>query len=141
VINAVRPDAVALELCKQRALLFGMWRNPEKVGLVRMFLRCMRSSGGFKSKIDTFFSVRRLQASLMRVSELKVAMEESQKVKARIVLIDQDIDHRVIFIERDILMFTKLRRLEEKLIVAVVGLGHMDGIELLWKYAEDVGDD
>ncbi|KAI3937530.1 hypothetical protein MKW92_025599, partial [Papaver armeniacum] len=49
--------------------------------------------------------------------------------------------HRVIFIERDIFMFMKLRRLEEKVIVAVVGLGHMDGIELLWKYAEDFGDD
>ncbi|KAI3957919.1 hypothetical protein MKW92_014705, partial [Papaver armeniacum] len=38
-------------------------------------------------------------------------------------------------------MCARLRRLEEKVIVAVVGLGHMDGIELLWKLAEDVGDD
>ncbi|KAI3865386.1 hypothetical protein MKW92_053382, partial [Papaver armeniacum] len=48
---------------------------------------------------------------------------------------------KVIFKERDILMCARLRRLEEKVIVAVVGLGHMDGIELLWKLAEDVGDD
>ncbi|RZC49802.1 hypothetical protein C5167_018229, partial [Papaver somniferum] len=191
-----------LELCKQRASLLGMWRNPEKEGLVRMFLRCMKSPGGLKRMLDTFFSVRRLQASLMRVSELKVAMEESQKVKAKLVLMDQDIDvlskqfgsisinqninyrrlndmnhidtlkkwfmlrffpeitprsnmegirrwfylifpehHRVIFIERDIFMFIKLRRLEDKVIVAVVGLGHMNGIEILWKYAEDFGDD
>lgn len=31
--------------------------------------------------------------------------------------------------------------MEEKLIVAVVGRAHMDGIELLWKRAEDAGDD
>ncbi|KAI3979471.1 hypothetical protein MKX01_001663 [Papaver californicum] len=184
VINAVRPDTVALELCKQRALLLGGWKKPEKLGLVRMFLGCMRSSGGLKRKIDTFFGVRRLQASLMRVLELKVGMEEAQKVKARLVLIDQDayyqrlddldpvdilkkgfmllffpertprsnmeglrrwfqliFPYKVIFKDKDILMCTKLRRLEEKLIVAVVGLGHMDGIELLWKYAEVVGDD
>ncbi|KAI3902807.1 hypothetical protein MKW92_052990 [Papaver armeniacum] len=34
-------------------------------------------------------------------------------------------------------MFTRFRGMEEKLIVAVVGRAHMDGIELLWKRAED----
>ncbi|MCL7041339.1 hypothetical protein MKW94_030691, partial [Papaver nudicaule] len=46
---------------------------------------------------------------------------------------------RVITEDRDKHMFTELRRLEGK-IVAVVGMGHMDGIESLWKRAEN-GDD
>ncbi|KAI3945679.1 hypothetical protein MKW98_022953 [Papaver atlanticum] len=47
-----------------------------------------------------------------------------------------------LFIEdRDKHMFIMLRRMEERLIVAVVGMGHMDGIELLWKRAEDGDDD
>ncbi|KAI3847977.1 hypothetical protein MKW92_021301 [Papaver armeniacum] len=38
--------------------------------------------------------------------------------------------------DRDMLMFTKLRGFEGK-VVAVVGMGHMDGIEQLWKRAEE----
>lgn len=38
--------------------------------------------------------------------------------------------------DRDRFMFENLRNFEEK-VVAVVGLGHMDGIEILWKHAEE----
>ncbi|KAI3945694.1 hypothetical protein MKW98_022968 [Papaver atlanticum] len=38
--------------------------------------------------------------------------------------------------DRDMLMFTKLRGFEGK-VVAVVGMGHMDGIERLWMRAEE----
>ncbi|KAI3982650.1 hypothetical protein MKX01_031389 [Papaver californicum] len=44
--------------------------------------------------------------------------------------------HKVTVEGEDIVMFTSLRRMEERLIVAVVGIKHMDGIELLWKRAE-----
>ncbi|KAI3914653.1 hypothetical protein MKW92_006726 [Papaver armeniacum] len=42
-----------------------------------------------------------------------------------------------LFIEdRDKVMFTRLRRFRGK-VVAVVGMGHMDGIELMWKSSEN----
>ncbi|KAI3967291.1 hypothetical protein MKW92_024361, partial [Papaver armeniacum] len=40
---------------------------------------------------------------------------------------------------RDKHMFKELRRFQGK-IVAVVGMGHMDGIKLLWKRAEKGSD-
>ncbi|KAI3947430.1 hypothetical protein MKW92_048570 [Papaver armeniacum] len=43
---------------------------------------------------------------------------------------------KVLVEDRDKHMFTKLRHFEGK-VVAVVGMGHMDGIELLWKRAEN----
>ncbi|KAI3914184.1 hypothetical protein MKW92_002777, partial [Papaver armeniacum] len=46
---------------------------------------------------------------------------------------------KVLIEDRDKHMFKELRRFQGK-IVAVVGMGHMDGIELLWKRAEN-GDD
>ncbi|KAI3945687.1 hypothetical protein MKW98_022961 [Papaver atlanticum] len=46
---------------------------------------------------------------------------------------------KVIIEDRDKFMFTNLRSFQGK-IVAVVGMAHMDGIELLWKLAEE-GDD
>ncbi|KAI3884167.1 hypothetical protein MKW92_016971, partial [Papaver armeniacum] len=46
---------------------------------------------------------------------------------------------KVVVEDRDKHMFMELRRFEGK-IVAVVGIGHMDGIELLWERAEN-GDD
>ncbi|KAI3945680.1 hypothetical protein MKW98_022954 [Papaver atlanticum] len=44
--------------------------------------------------------------------------------------------HKVKVEDEDIVMFTSLRRMEERLIVAVVGIAHMDGIEQLWKREE-----
>ncbi|MCL7033346.1 hypothetical protein MKW94_013560 [Papaver nudicaule] len=49
--------------------------------------------------------------------------------------------YQLLIENRDKHMFTMLRRMEERLIVAVVGLGHMDGIELLWLRAEEAEDD
>ncbi|KAI3959342.1 hypothetical protein MKW98_018932 [Papaver atlanticum] len=43
---------------------------------------------------------------------------------------------RLIVEDRDKVMFTRLRRFRGK-VVAVVGMGHMDGIELMWKSAEN----
>ncbi|KAI3968600.1 hypothetical protein MKW92_028130 [Papaver armeniacum] len=43
---------------------------------------------------------------------------------------------RLIIEDRDKVMFTRLRRFRGK-IVAVVGMGHMDGIELMWKSSEN----
>ncbi|KAI3991916.1 hypothetical protein MKX01_012861 [Papaver californicum] len=43
---------------------------------------------------------------------------------------------RLIIEDRDKIMFTRLRRFHGK-VVAVVGMGHMDGIELMWKSAEN----
>ncbi|KAI3914188.1 hypothetical protein MKW92_002781, partial [Papaver armeniacum] len=45
-------------------------------------------------------------------------------------------DYKVTIEDRDKHMFMELRCLQGK-IVAVVGMGHMDGIELLWKRAEN----
>ncbi|MCL7027299.1 hypothetical protein MKW94_014129, partial [Papaver nudicaule] len=200
VINAVRPDAVALELCEKRALQLRNWK-PGYAYLFRMFLSSMRASDGLKRKVHSLFELRWFQAKCRRSMEFKVAMEESQKVKAaRLVLIDQDTDvfrkqfrslniiqninfqwfdnvdlliyclkrwlmllffpeksprsnmkgmlcwfhlvfpehSKLVFLKRDVLMCVRLRRLEEKRIVAVVGLGHMDGIERTWKIAEDI---
>ncbi|OVA16866.1 Pheromone shutdown [Macleaya cordata] len=47
---------------------------------------------------------------------------------------------KVLADDRDKLMFTRLRMIKGK-VVAVVGVGHMDGIERLWKLAEDDNDD
>ncbi|XP_026427521.1 uncharacterized protein LOC113323424 isoform X2 [Papaver somniferum] len=44
--------------------------------------------------------------------------------------------YKVIIEGRDKFMFTNLRSFQGK-IVAVIGLSHMDGIELLWKLAEE----
>ncbi|KAI3914187.1 hypothetical protein MKW92_002780 [Papaver armeniacum] len=46
---------------------------------------------------------------------------------------------KVLIEDRDEHMFKELRRFQGK-IVAIVGMGHMDGIELLWKRAEN-GED
>ncbi|KAI3945685.1 hypothetical protein MKW98_022959 [Papaver atlanticum] len=43
---------------------------------------------------------------------------------------------KVITEDRDKFMFTNLRNFQGK-VVAVVGMAHMDGIELLWKLAEE----
>ncbi|XP_026450991.1 uncharacterized protein LOC113351169 [Papaver somniferum] len=43
---------------------------------------------------------------------------------------------KVLTEDRDTFMFENLRTFEEK-VVAVVGMAHLDGIELLWKHAEE----
>ncbi|RZC65890.1 hypothetical protein C5167_009580 [Papaver somniferum] len=50
-------------------------------------------------------------------------------------------EHKAVTDDKDMHMFTRLRGIEKKLLLAVVGLGHIDGIELLWKCVEDADDD
>ncbi|KAI3992924.1 hypothetical protein MKX01_011647, partial [Papaver californicum] len=159
VINAVRPDAVALELCKQRALLLGMRRMPEKVGLV-----AMEESQKVKAKlvlIDQDIAVickqlrslsipgsifnRKLSNYIEEVKRWLIPIFSTEKVPRSYLGDKRRLGHhfispehdKLIVQERDILMCTRLRRLEEKIIIAVVGVAHMEGIELLWKRAEE----
>ncbi|KAI3945677.1 hypothetical protein MKW98_022951 [Papaver atlanticum] len=181
VINSVRPDAIAIEQSKEDLEELRR-KNWEPINVneswFSLFLRSMRSPGGLQRKMN-------------------VALEESLKLKAKLIPIDQDRNvfnakfpinipwkiyirrcialhkeiakksnlpadtdsrslsreldqlslifepelYKAVTEDRDMHMFTRLRGVEEKLIVAVVGLGHMDGIELLWKRAEDGDDD
>ncbi|MCL7029361.1 hypothetical protein MKW94_001821 [Papaver nudicaule] len=199
VINSIRPDAIAIELPKED--MEYLRRKNWEPGNVNedwrsMFLRSVRSPGGLLHKIIELrinWHERRLQANgIILLGELKVALEESLKLKAKLVPIDhRDVDfniciyyhsllwrsipyfiellkiksivhlmdkdsrsqirvinrlqristpefEKVMIDDRNMHMCTRLRRMEEKLIVAVVGMRHMDGIELLWKHAEDV---
>ncbi|KAI3889769.1 hypothetical protein MKW92_028889 [Papaver armeniacum] len=192
VIDYVRPDVVAVELCKRSASRYeGLvnWK-PEEDTLYKLFRKSMRAPGGLCMKIYIFIlncRSRRLDADgILSGLEFKVAIEESSRVGARCFYIDQDIgvtcqqlskastfgllwkanrDYRlsvhtdlvhekytrsfvreisgiqknvskVIIEDRDKFMFTNLRNFQGK-VVAVVGMAHMDGIELLWKTAEE----
>ncbi|KAI3945688.1 hypothetical protein MKW98_022962 [Papaver atlanticum] len=192
VIDYVRPDVVAVELCKRRAAAMrAMNWKPEDDTLYNLFRRSMRAPGGLCMKFGMFFPSYRY--SLLHAHgvfpglEFKVAMEESSRVGATCFYIDQDIAvtlqqlskvspfylfreayhtrvrdevectrssvheidsfreklrpelFEVMVEDRDKFMFTNLRSFQGK-IVAVVGMGHMDGIELLWKLAEEDGN-
>ncbi|MCL7037123.1 hypothetical protein MKW94_004831 [Papaver nudicaule] len=192
VIDYVRPDVVAVELCKGRAERFMNWK-PKDETLYKLFRKSMRAPGGLCMKLDVFFLhhwYRRLHANgIFPGLEFKVAMEESFRVGATCFYIDQDnevtrqqlsklssfdllqraIDtlrrstsfkyenftrsterkmfsiqkkqcpkiYKVMIEDRDKIMFTNLISFQGK-VVAVVGMSHMDGIELLWKRAEEV---
>ncbi|MCL7037120.1 hypothetical protein MKW94_004828, partial [Papaver nudicaule] len=148
---------VQVELCKGRAERFMDWK-PKEVTLFKLFCKSMRAPGGLCMKIYMFYQNywyhRLLADGIFPGLEFKVAMEESSRVGARCVCIDQDNDvtdqqlskvltfaflwkSKVMVEDRDKIMFTNLRSLQGK-VVAVVGMGHMDGIELLWKRAEEV---
>ncbi|MCL7037122.1 hypothetical protein MKW94_004830 [Papaver nudicaule] len=197
VIDYVRPDVVAVELCKRRAAAQMNWKAKDET-LYTLFWNSLRAPGGLCTKIYMFsqnYRSHRLHTfGILPGLEFKVAMEESSRMGARCFYIDQD--SAVIFQQflkvvssfellqiaydnyranihpdfvyekytrsfaresnsnlkkqypnifkvriedRDKFMFTNLRNLEGK-VVAVVGMAHMDGIELLWKLAEEEDD-
>ncbi|MCL7037121.1 hypothetical protein MKW94_004829 [Papaver nudicaule] len=191
VIDYVRPGVVAVELCKGRAEKF-MNQKPEDDTMYTLFCKSMRAPGGLCFKIDTFIGncwLRRMHANgMFQGLEFKVAMEESSRVGARCVYMDQDMDaihqkisklspfdllrkafdtllsptafkdedftrssvrkmisiekkhhpktSKVMIEDRDKILFANLRSLQGE-VVAVVGMAHMDGIEVLWKLAEE----
>ncbi|KAI3871818.1 hypothetical protein MKW92_026298 [Papaver armeniacum] len=167
---SVKPQVVAIEQTKKETEKMLKNPRPEaeyvNESWFSMFVRSMKSPGDLGHKIWMFEfnrKERQRQADgIIRGGEFKVAIEECLKLNAKLVPIDRELGHRALwkdkskehlmekgsrsyyklFIEdRDKHMFTMLRRMEERLIVAVVGMGHMDGIELLWKRAEDGDDD
>ncbi|KAI3846451.1 hypothetical protein MKW92_042923 [Papaver armeniacum] len=202
VIDYVSPDVVAVELCFKRAIGLMKWK-PEEDTFCKLFRSSMRAPGGLCMKIYIFilnYWYHRLHADgIFPGLEFKVAMEESARVGALCICIDQDIDvtllqlskvssfdllwkayarrrdevkksrqtierhtdfidgeytrsfvqemcifdkklcpeiSQVLIEDRDKYMFTNLRCFPGK-VVAVVGMAHMDGIELLWKLAEE----
>ncbi|KAI3871809.1 hypothetical protein MKW92_026289 [Papaver armeniacum] len=95
VIDYVRPDVVAVELCKGRAEGLMDWK-PEDDTLYKLFREAMRAPGGLCMKIGIFFLscwYRRLHADGTFLGlEFKVAIEESSRVGATYFCIDQDND-------------------------------------------------
>ncbi|KAI3914189.1 hypothetical protein MKW92_002782, partial [Papaver armeniacum] len=195
VINYVRPDTIAIELCERRGRQYLEWIS-EDDDLLTFYEESRRARGGVSTKVGMFVhNCLHLLRGEVRPSnsEFRVAMEEASRVGAGCFFIDQNIDvtiqrfrsvssdlirqfnenervnegyelmrkegytrssiHELQSIEKDVYpeiikvmledrdkhMFKELRRFQGK-IVAVVGIGHMDGIELLWKRAEN-GED
>ncbi|KAI3926154.1 hypothetical protein MKW98_028290 [Papaver atlanticum] len=195
VINYVKPDTIAVELCESRAKQLLELRSVDD-NLYTLYLGSKRARGGLSTKVGMF--VRNLlhlwRGEILAPNcEFWVAMEEASRVGAGCFFIDQDEDvtdeqlfnlvrssesicqshkrvikadrkkkeedytrspyqelnsywkdvspetFKVIVEDRDKHMFMELRRFQGK-IVAVVGIGHMDGIELLWERAEN-GED
>ncbi|KAI3945183.1 hypothetical protein MKW92_040690 [Papaver armeniacum] len=188
VIDYVRPDVVAVELCKERAMAIMEWKPEDDTSLYMLFRRSMRAAGGLCMKFVIFIESCRERRShangIFPGLEFKVAMEESSRVGARCFYIDQDMDvtlqqlckvssfywlwsaystgvrgeakftrsfvqeihsfqkelspeiFKAMIEDRDKFMFTNLRSFQGK-VVAAVGMGHMDGIELLWKREEE----
>ncbi|MCL7025209.1 hypothetical protein MKW94_027805 [Papaver nudicaule] len=187
VINYVKPDVVAVELCRERAVDIMTSSLKDDVTLLDMLYGSMMCPWGLSMKIGVFAEGcwdRKLRANgILQGLEFKVAIQESSRLGARCVLIDQDCnvtyskiskvfswgmlwnslfaDHKdieytrssvqemtglmkkhhpeytkVLVDERDKFMFEGIRSFEKK-VVAVVGMGHMDGIELLWRQAEE----
>ncbi|XP_026393148.1 traB domain-containing protein-like [Papaver somniferum] len=188
VIDYVRPDVVAVELCKERAMAIMEWKPEDDTSLYMLFRRSMRAAGGLCMKFVIFIESCRERRShangIFPGLEFKVAIEESSRVGARCFYIDQDMDvtlqqlckvstfywlwsaystgvrgevkytrsfvqemhsfqkelspeiFKAMIEDRDKFMFTNLRSFQGK-VVAAVGMGHMDGIELLWKQEEE----
>ncbi|KAI3871813.1 hypothetical protein MKW92_026293 [Papaver armeniacum] len=188
VIDYVRPDLVAVELCKERAMAIMEWKPEDDTSLYMLFRRSMRAAGGLCMKFVIFIESCRERRShangIIPGLEFKVAIEESSRVGARCFYIDQDMDvtlqqlckvssfywlwsaystgvrgeakftrsfvqeihsfqkelspeiFKAMIEDRDKFMFTNLRSFQGK-VVAAVGMGHMDGIELLWKREEE----
>ncbi|KAI3944237.1 hypothetical protein MKW98_016467 [Papaver atlanticum] len=94
VINYVRPNVVAVELCAERAT--NMNRNREDVTLFDLLCQSMSVPGGLRTKFGSFamsFSLRQMRADgKLPGLEFKVAMEEASRVGARCALIDQDVN-------------------------------------------------
>ncbi|MCL7024608.1 hypothetical protein MKW94_023742 [Papaver nudicaule] len=187
VINYVKPDVVAVELCRERAVGIMTTSLKDDVTLLDMLYGSMMVPWGLSMKIAIFALGcwdRQLRAKgILQGLEFKVAIQESSRVGARCVLIDQDWNvtynkvskvfswgllwnslladykdieytrssvkemtslstkhypefEKVLVDDRDKFMFEGIRSFEKK-VVAVVGMAHMDGIELLWKQAEE----
>ncbi|RZC66053.1 hypothetical protein C5167_009739 [Papaver somniferum] len=82
--------------------------------------------------INTFDKLKFLFISFFSETGSRPNMREDNRF-SRLLLSER---HKVKVEDEDIVMFTSLRRMEERLIVAVVGIAHMDGIEQLWKREE-----
>ncbi|KAI3871817.1 hypothetical protein MKW92_026297 [Papaver armeniacum] len=82
--------------------------------------------------INTFDKLKFLFISFFTETGSRPYMREDNRC-SRILLSES---HKVKVEDEDIVMFTSLRRIKERLIVAVVGIAHMDGIEQLWKREE-----
>ncbi|XP_026390377.1 traB domain-containing protein-like [Papaver somniferum] len=193
VIDYVRPNVVAVELCEKRAM-GAMNKQPDKDTWYKLFRKSIKAPGGLSMMIYMFMVScrrRRLHAyGIIPGLEFKVAIEESSRVGASCFYFDQDINvtheqlskvpsfdllwkaycesrlsvhadladekytrssvrevsgkqkkrcpdiFKVIIEDRDKFMSINLRSFQGE-VVAVVGLAHMDGIELLWKLAEE----
>ncbi|KAI3834492.1 hypothetical protein MKW92_011365 [Papaver armeniacum] len=192
VIDYVRPNIVAAELCEKRVM--AMNKQPDNDTWYKLFRKSMVAPGGLCMKIYIFMvNCRRRRMHAYGITpglEFKVAIEESSRVGASCFYIDQDINvtyqqlskvpsfdllwkaycdseisvltdfahgkytrsfvreisgkqkkrcpemSKVIIEDRDKFMHSNLRNFQGK-VVAVVGMAHMDGIELLWKLAEE----
>ncbi|RZC44183.1 hypothetical protein C5167_037128 [Papaver somniferum] len=192
VIDYVRPDVVAAELCEKRVM--AMNKQPDNDTWYKLFRKSMVTPGGLCMKIYIFLvNCRRRRMHGYGITpglEFKVAIEESSRVGASCFYIDQDIKvthqqlskvpsfdllwkaycdskirvltdfaygqytrsfvreiggnqkkrcpdiFKVIIEDRDKFMSIHLRSFQGK-VVAVVGMAHKDGIELLWKLAEE----
>ncbi|MCL7050538.1 hypothetical protein MKW94_029381, partial [Papaver nudicaule] len=195
VINYVRPDAIAIELCESRAKEL-MERISKDDNLYTLYRKSRRAQGGRSTKVGLFIRnyLQLLRGEVIPANnEFRVAMENASRMGAGCFFIDQNFDlmnqklvnlvkssdsirqsfervleayrqknkdtvlyatrssaqelnrfwkdvspetFRILVEDRDKHMFKELRRLQG-IIVAIVGMAHMEGIELLWKHAEN----
>ncbi|KAI3933136.1 hypothetical protein MKW92_002292 [Papaver armeniacum] len=94
VINYVKPNVLAVELCSESAAAIMTCNLKEDVTLLDILYRSMTAPWGLRMKIGMFAVDcwnRQLRADgILQVLEFKVAIQESSKLGARCVLMDQD---------------------------------------------------
>ncbi|KAI3968607.1 hypothetical protein MKW92_028137 [Papaver armeniacum] len=169
VINYVMPDVVAVELCNKRAIELMKWKSRDD-DLYKLFLKSMKVAmeESIRVKAECFPIDQDVRVLFQQLSELlsydflwRICTKGSEESNEMDQLLnyftdfkDEDMTRssvremisflkkvfpeisRRIIEDRDKVMFTRLRRFRGK-VVAVVGMGHMDGIELMWKSSEN----
>ncbi|KAI3914186.1 hypothetical protein MKW92_002779 [Papaver armeniacum] len=179
VINYVRPDAIAVELCESSAKQLLEWRSKDD-NLYTLYLESKRARAGLSTKVameeasrvgagcffidqdddvtmqqlstvssDSIWQSHENERYVVEAYERFVKANEQLEKEGYTRSLVQEVQSsakdlfperfKVIVEDRDKHLFMELRRIQGK-IVAVVGIGHMDGIELLWKRAENVDD-
>ncbi|KAI3871630.1 hypothetical protein MKW92_025388 [Papaver armeniacum] len=97
VIDYVRPNIVAAELCEKRVM--AMNKQPDNDTWYKLFRKSMVAPGGLCMKIYIFMvNCRRRRMHAYGITpglEFKVAIEESSRVGASCFYIDQDINVRI----------------------------------------------
>ncbi|MCL7042247.1 hypothetical protein MKW94_024205 [Papaver nudicaule] len=94
VINYVRPDTIAIELCESRAMDF-MEHPSADDNLYTLYLQSKRARGGLSIKVGVFIRncLHLLRGEVMPSnSEFRVAMQEASRLGAGCFYIDQNYD-------------------------------------------------
>ncbi|KAI3914185.1 hypothetical protein MKW92_002778, partial [Papaver armeniacum] len=94
VINYVKPDTIAVELCERRAMQCREWRS-EDDNLYTLYLESKRAQGGLSTKVGMFIRncLRLWRGEVIPLNhEFRVAMEEAARIGAGCFFIDQHIN-------------------------------------------------